>query len=128
MQWASSTVIRLTFMWPSFLRNSSEESLSGDTYSIFTPPKMAFSSVAMTSACIMPEYTAAALMPLLRRLSTWSFIKAMSGVITKHTPGIDRAGTWNVTDLPPPVGISPRVSLPAQTLSIISRCMPRKSS
>ena len=45
-----------------------------------------------------------------RRFSTWSFISAMSGVITKQVPSIMSAGTWNVMLLPPPVGMRPRVS------------------
>ena len=48
--------------------------------------------------------------------------------MTRQTPSCAKAGTWKVMDLPPPVGIKPNVSLPLPTLSIISRCMPRKSS
>jgi hypothetical protein len=44
----------------------------------------------------------------------------MSGVITRHIPSAARAGTWNVIDLPPPVGISARVSFPEAILKIIS--------
>ena len=39
------------------------------------------------------EYIAAAIMPRRRRLYTWSFISAMSGVMTIHTPSAARAGT-----------------------------------
>lgn len=63
---------------------------------------------------------AAACMPLFFKLATWSFIKAMSGVITMVIPSSARAGTWNVTLFPPPVGISPSVSLPVVMLSMIS--------
>ena len=76
----------------------------------------------------MPEYTAVALMPLARRLRTWSFIKAMSGVMTRHKPGRASAGTWKVMDLPPPVGISPSVSFPLPMLRMMSSCIPRKLS
>ena len=80
----------------------------------------------MSDRCI-PEWIAAALMPLLRRWSTWSFISEIRGVMTRHTPSIASAGTWKVIDFPPPVGISPRVSFPAPMLSMISRWMPLKS-
>ena len=82
---------------------------------------MQFSSVASISSCPMLLFTNAADMPSRRRFATWSFIRAMSGVITMHTPFIAIAGTWNVIDLPPPVGISPMVSLPEPMLSMISR-------
>ena len=32
------------------------------------------------------------------RLATWSFISAIRGVMTRHTPSMARAGTWNVID------------------------------
>ena len=38
------------------------------------------------------------------------------------------AGTWNVSDLPPPVGISPRVSCPLLTDVMISGCISLKES
>ncbi len=47
---------------------------------------------------------------VLLRCCTWSFIRAMRGVMTIHTPSLTKAGTWKVMDLPPPVGIRPRVS------------------
>ena len=70
---------------------------------------------------------AAALMPFFLRCATWSFINAMSGVMTMHTPSMASAGTWKVMLLPPPVGMRPRVSLPWQMLSMMSFCMPLKS-
>ena len=72
------------------------------------------------SSCFMPLYMAAALMPLRRRLNTWSFIRAISGVMTIHVPSMASAGTWKVMLLPPPVGISPNVSCPLLMLSMIS--------
>ena len=38
------------------------------------------------------------------------------------------AGTWKVSDLPPPVGISASVSRPAATLRMMSPCNGRKLS
>ena len=112
MQWASSTVMKLTFMCFSLMRNCSVDSLSGDTYNKVTPPSTALSRIFSISALCMLLYMAYAFTPLWRRCSTWSFIRAMSGVTTMHTPSMAMAGTWNVIDLPPPVGISPRVSFP----------------
>ena len=37
-------------------------------------------------------------------------------------PGIASAGTWKVMDFPPPVGINPSVSFPAQTERMMSSC------
>ena len=54
-------------------------------------------------------------------------IKAISGVITRQIPSIVIAGTWKVIDLPPPVGIRPSVSFPAQTERMISSCKGRKA-
>lgn len=76
----------------------------------------------------MPEWMAAARMPLRRRLATWSFIRAMSGVTTTQTPSAASAGTWKVMDLPPPVGMRPSVSWPLPMLCMMGSCMPRKSS
>jgi hypothetical protein len=53
---------------------------------------------------------------------TWSFIRAIRGVITRQIPSLTSAGTWNVIDFPPPVGISPRVSFPSAIDLIISSC------
>jgi hypothetical protein len=41
-------------------------------------------------------------------------------VITRQIPSLARDGTWNVIDFPPPVGISPRVSLPSAIDLMIS--------
>ena len=89
---------------------------------------MQFSSAVTISEWVMPEFTDVAFIPLRRRPFTWSFISAISGVTTMHTPCIAIAGTWKVMLLPPPVGIRPRVSCPAPMLSMMSFCMPRKSS
>ena len=126
MQWASSTVTKHTLMCRSLVQNSSDDSRSGDTYKILTAPKTQFSSVARISSWVSPVCMAAAAMLRRLRFITWSFMRAMSGVITMHTPVMVSAGTWNVIDLPPPVGMSPSVSRPLLMLSIISRCMPRK--
>lgn len=89
---------------------------------------MQLSSIRSCSSCLMPECTAAAFMPRIRSCETWSFISATSGVMTMHSPSIAITGTWKHIDLPPPVGIRPKVSRPAMTLSMISRCMLRKLS
>ncbi len=89
---------------------------------------MQLSRVVTISLCDIPEYIAAATIPAFRRRFTWSFISAMSGVTTMHVPSFASAGTWKVIDLPPPVGIRPRVSLPLPMLSMMSSCIPRKSS
>ena len=48
------------------------------------------------------------------RASTWSFIRAMRGDTTTQVPALTTAGIWKHTDLPPPVGMSTTVSLPAE--------------
>ena len=60
------------------------------------------------------------------RCATWSFINAMSGVITTQIPSMAMAGTWKQIDLPPPVGNNAKVSRPATTASTISSCNGRK--
>ncbi|CDD13279.1 unknown [Parabacteroides merdae CAG:48] len=111
----------------SFSLNNPVASRSGETYRNLYCPETQFSNSATISCRPMPEYTAVALIPTRRRLSTWSRIKAISGVMTRQIPSIANAGTWKVTDLPPPVGIRPSVSLPAQTEWIISSCRGRKA-
>src|SRR6187551_209476 len=66
--------------------------------------------------------------PFCFRWKTWSFISAIKGLITRHTPSLSREGTWKQTDFPPPVGSSASVSLPDKTDSIISACNGRKES
>ena len=53
IQWASSTVMKLTVMWLSLLRNNSDDSLSGDIYNKVTPPSTALSRIFSISACFM---------------------------------------------------------------------------
>ena len=87
---------------------------------------MQFSSVTMISCLDMPEKMAAELMPRFCRCITWSFIRDISGVMTIQTPSWAKAGTWKVMDLPPPVGIRPKVSLPESMLSMMDSCIPLK--
>ena len=65
---------------------------------------------------------------MCRMASTWFFIKAISGVTTRHSPSMAMVGTWKVMLLPPPVGMSPNVSWPEAMLLMMSSCMPRKLS
>ncbi|MNE75099.1 hypothetical protein D3C80_1712250 [compost metagenome] len=55
-----------------------------------------------------PLIVTASVIPRFSRLSTWSFIKDCKGEITTVNPfslrPLIKAGTWNVIDLPPPVG------------------------
>ena len=106
--------------------NNPVASRSGETYRNLFCPETQFSSSPAISWRLMPEYTAVALIPTRRRLSTWSRIKAISGVMTRQIPSIANAGIWKVIDLPPPVGMSPSVSFPAQTEQMISSCKGRK--
>ncbi len=76
---------------------------------------------------VRPEWMATAGMRRARRRSTWSFIRAMSGVTTMQSPSRVIVGTWYVSDLPPPVGISASVSRPASTERMISSCTGRNS-
>ena len=75
---------------------------------------------------LISELMKAARMPRFCRWATWSFINATSGLMTRQMPGRAKAGTWKVMDLPPPVGISASVSVPANTLRITSSCPGRK--
>ena len=54
---------------------------------------MQFSRVVRISLRVIPDYTSAAFMPRSRRLSTWSFIKAINGVTTRQIPFIAITGT-----------------------------------
>ena len=56
------------------------------------------------------------------KFSTWSFINAINGLITRHNPSVKSAGTWKQIDLPPPVGKTASVSFPSNTDCIISSC------
>ena len=91
-------------------------------------PKRQLSSRLAISSCVRPVWMAVALMPRRRRASTWSFIRAMRGVMTRQTPSVAMAGTWKVMLFPPPVGMSPRVSRPSPMLRMMSSWTPRKLS
>ena len=71
---------------------------------------------------------ASALIPRFFRFCTWSFMRAINGVMTRQSPSLASAGTWKVMDFPPPVGISPKVSRPSVMLLMISSWIPRKVS
>ncbi len=73
------------------------------------------------------ELRHAAATPLARNASTWSFMSEMSGETTIAMPGRCSAGIWNVSDLPPPVGMSTNASPPPMTCSTISRWCGRNS-
>jgi hypothetical protein len=74
------------------------------------------------SSCESPEYIARAFIFFFIRASTWSFIKAIRGVITMQIPSSAKTGTWKVIDLLPPVGIRAKVSFFSETERIISSC------
>ena len=57
--------------------------------------------------------------PLRTSASTWSFMSEISGLSTSTVPGRMRAGIWNVSDLPAPVGMTPMQSRPASTAAMI---------
>ena len=75
----------------------------------------------------MSDVMARAAMPMLRKRSTWSFMSAISGETTKHNLPMTRAGTWKHRLLPPPVGISAKVSLPARISRITLSCIGRNA-
>ena len=74
-----------------------------------------------------PEWISAARKPSSRSASTWSFMSEMSGDTTNTVPSMMRAGIWNVSDLPAPVGITAMQSSPARTASMTS-CWPGRNS
>ena len=80
-------------MCRSFFLKKSEDKRSGDTYNNLISPNMQLSSVEITSWRDIPEWIATAVIDFLRKFCTWSFINAMSGVITIHVPSINKAGT-----------------------------------
>ncbi|MFT5618921.1 MAG: hypothetical protein ACI85I_002156, partial [Arenicella sp.] len=45
----------------------------------------------------------------------WSFIRAISGEMTKQIPSRAMAGIWKQIDFPPPVGNKANVSVPPKT-------------
>ncbi|OJT21952.1 hypothetical protein BO221_24710 [Archangium sp. Cb G35] len=59
--------------------------------------------------------------------SCWSCMSASSGETTTVVLGSSRAGSWKVSDLPAPVGITPSTSSPSSSASMIS-CWPGRSS
>ena len=67
-----------------------------------------------------------ALKPVASSASTWSFMSEISGETTSTAPGSSRAGTWKVSDLPAPVGMTAMQSWPASTASITSSWPGRK--
>ena len=62
----------------------------------------------------------------LTRLSTWSFMREMSGEMTRVTPGIIKAGSWKQIDFPAPVGMMARQSLPSRRVWMTS-CWPGRN-
>ena len=86
-----------------------DRSDSGEIYNIDTDPSATLSKDLLLSiGSSKPFIVAASVIPDFSRLSTWSFIKDCSGEITTVSPFVFRpaisAGTWKVSDLPPPVG------------------------
>ena len=55
-----------------------------------------------------PLIVTASVIPLSAKLSTWSFMSDCNGDMTTVSPCTDwpsmRAGNWNASDFPPPVG------------------------
>ena len=64
-------------------------------------------------------------MPAWFKDATWSFIREMSGEITRVSPSMSSAGIWKQRDLPEPVGMTPNTSLPSRIASI-SRSWPSR--
>ncbi len=99
---------------------------SGEIYSIEAIP-LATRSIASerSTGLRSPLMVTASTIPFSARLSTWSFIRDCRGeMITVRplevSPAIS-AGSWNVIDLPPPVGKIARRDLPlTATLAAIS--------
>ena len=111
-----------------YSRNNFVSNRSGDTYRNLQLLFAVSSSVCMTSFLVIPEKMENAVMLLRRRFSTWSFINAISGLMTRQIPSFDIAGTWKHIDFPPPVGNNARVSFPFNIDWIISSCMGRNDS
>ncbi len=103
-------------------------SLSGEIYSSFSSLLWHCFTTSSASLLSIELFKNAALIPLARSASTWSFINAIKGEITRVMPGNNIAGTWKQTDFPPPVGISTRVSFLFSTPSIICACKGRNCS
>ncbi len=55
-------------------------------------------------------------------------MREMSGLTTSTVPGSMRAGIWNVSDFPAPVGMTPMQSRPPITVAMIFSWPGRKSS
>ena len=67
---------------------------SGVTYKRSSLPATAASSARLRVAAGIEEFTAAARMPLAFSASTWSFIRAISGLTTSTSPSSATAGSW----------------------------------
>lgn len=118
--------MKLTGMWRSLVWNNSEERRSGETYRNLISPKYNFQyseNLLARQSCVdgfSQDVAGLEMLNLiLHQRNEWSYHNADALWA--------RAGTWKVMDLPPPVGIRPRVSSPRAILSMMSRCMPRKS-
>src|SRR5687767_11919763 len=125
MQCASSTAMSFTPRENRYSLKILVSSRSGETYRNLQLLFPAVSRVFSTSFLVMPEWMKNEVIPFLLRFSTWSFINAISGVITRHRPSIAIAGTWKQIDFPPPVGSRARQSFLLSTVLIMSSCKGR---
>ncbi len=90
-----------------------ERSNSGAMYKIYADPFSTLSiAFARSMGSCIPFIVTASVILNFSRLSTWSFMSDCSGEITTVRPlvlmPLISAGSWNVTDLPPPVGKTAR--------------------
>ena len=86
-----------------------ERSISGDIYNSEASPLCTRSMASERDiGSSNPLMVTASVMPRSARLSTWSFMSDCKGDITtvspRTLPPSINAGSWNVSDLPPPVG------------------------
>ena len=57
-------------------------------------PDIHFRRTMVSVSFVLSLFSAAASMPLALSVSTWSFIRLMSGETTMAVPSIARAGIW----------------------------------
>src|SRR5690606_21746280 len=128
MQCASSTAMSEISIPGKYSWKRDVSNHSGETYKNLQLLSVATFNVLITSFRVIPAYNAKAVIPFFRRFSTWSFINAIRGEITRHSFPCINAGTWKHIDFPPPVGSTASVSFPFNADRMMSCCKGRNAS
>ena len=128
-QCTSSTTTSPIATEPRSSRKPAWRRRSGAAYTIRFSPAATAATRAAVSSGASDEFTKVAVGATPGgSLSTWSFMRAMSGESTSVGSGRSIAASWYVSDLPEPVGISASVSRPSTAARTTSSCPGRNES